>query len=163
MNVEYINPFVEATSNVFKTMLGLEPVVHKPYLRNREDPNQNPKFEICALIGISGKERASVVVGCQLEVARKIVGKFVGLSEVENFPLEDVSDGIGEVVNLIAGGAKAGLSLRIDSVLSISVPNVVVGDDIQIVKMSQYPSLIIPFSGEIGDFAVEVSFHSQKP
>jgi chemotaxis protein CheX len=80
----------------------------------------------------------------------ELVKAFAG----SEFPLEspDFADAIGELANMIAGGAKKDLG----AAASITCPNVIIGKGHHIARLSGVPCLVIPCSTPVGDFAVEV-------
>ena len=66
----------------------------------------------------------------------------------------EVLDGVGEMVNIIAGNAKKDLS---EFRIMISLPGVITGNDYQIKWPSGVPVISIPFESDLGDFSVNVS------
>ena len=97
----YITAFVEATQNVFQTMVRKElkfgkPITGKlPHLSN----------EVSGIIGMTGDVEGTVVLSLPGASAENIVEAFVG-ARMESSS-EDFADAIGELVNMISGGAKA--------------------------------------------------------
>ena len=88
-------------------------------------------------------------------VACKLASAFAGEEMDEGHA--DFADAIGELANMVAGGAKAQFS---GLEVSISLPSVVVGDP-HVVNVTGVPSsaprLIIPCDTEMGQFHVEVA------
>jgi len=83
---------------------------------------------------------------------KKMLGDISSVSE------DDVIDGVGEIVNIIAGNAKAYLT-KYD--LSISLPNVIIGDNHTLAGQSGSPTIVVPFiSGEL-NFIMEVSLKTK--
>ena len=68
MKVEYINPFIAATVNVFDTMVGTELHRGTPSLKN----DFQPSHEVSAVIGLSGKAKGTVVLSLDREVAIQV-------------------------------------------------------------------------------------------
>src|SRR5262245_52662195 len=99
MNVELINPFVAATSDVFKTMLSCTLTRGKVGLKQEHAR----MYEVSGLIGLSGKCRGMVVVSLSRDTALAVTEKMLG-ARPEGLNAE-VADAIGEVTNMIAGGA----------------------------------------------------------
>lgn len=153
MEVKYINPFVEATNNVFKDFFNVQPRVQKPYLLDRGEKHS---WEVSALIGIAGAARGSVVLSFSQGLANILTSRLVGkkITQVD----EDVIDTIGEVVNIIAGNAKQGLE---EYRLMISLPSVVRGKNHNIAwPGKQIPIIAIPFTTEHGTFALSVGLEN---
>ncbi|MFC1855950.1 chemotaxis protein CheX, partial [Thermodesulfobacteriota bacterium] len=65
-------------------------------------------------------------------------------------------DAIGELTNIIAGGAKKIFSEQ-GSHFKISIPNVVHGKDHIINRPQDVPCIAVTFSSDVGPFAVEIS------
>ena len=71
---------------------------------------------------------------------------------------DELTDGVGELANIVAGNAKQGLQKY---KLSISLPNVVVGKNHMLRSPSGLPSIVVPFVSSIGSFAMEVSLKTE--
>ncbi len=147
MDVRYINPFVKSICNTFETMCHTKISVGKPQLKL----NDGPITDVSGVIGISGDAAGCVVLHFDFDVASKVATQFAGVEITQDHP--DFSDAIGELANMVAGGAKAqfeGLSV------SISLPNVIVGKNHNVAGPKTTPRLMIPCSTAMGDFHVEV-------
>ncbi len=150
MQVTYINPFLESVCSVFKTMLNTE--------AKRGDvgmvKNACGPREMTALIGLSGNVRGTVALAMPLNTALALVNRMLGTSS--HVIDETVSDGVAELVNMIAGGAKTQFSGE-GTPIDLSLPTVVRGEGYDV----QYPSgakwLEIPFSSELGSFSLRVT------
>ncbi|GAB4375062.1 MAG: chemotaxis protein CheX [Spirochaetales bacterium] len=153
MKAKYVNPFLAASINLFKEYLGIQVESGKPYLRT--DP-QNLE-EVSAIIGLAGETTGAVVLSFSRETAIKIVSKF---AHTEYHALTNsVLDGVGELINIIAGNAKQGLEdFRID----ISLPGVITGNQYRIHWPENIPVITIPFKSELGDFTVNVSLKEME-
>ena len=116
---KYIKPFIKATIDCFSTMVNVVPVPKEVMLQL--PPITQTDF--CAIIGLSGDAQGLVSLAFEKDVALKVVSKFVG-EEIDE-PNSDVSDAIGELINIIAGAAKAEIS---GVKLMISLPSIMHGD-----------------------------------
>lgn len=160
MNVEIINPFVDATKNAFGAMLSMEVAPGKPWLRTKENPTGNDA-DVFAVIGMSGNVKGNVTLGFSNDAARKMVARFVGDSDGgTSLAIEEVGDGVGELVNLITGGAKATLATRLKSELSISVPTVFSGEALK-TRPERFPVLVVPFETDLGAFYMEIAIEAK--
>jgi len=149
MDASYITPFVKSIQNVFSTMLQLPVTVSEPSIKG----GNAPSHDVSGIIGMSGDVTGTVVLSFQLDAARAVVALFCG----ERLEPEDAdfADAVGELVNMVSGGAKA-LFTDTKSV-SISCPSVVVGKGHEVALPSDIPCLIIPCSTDCGDFVIEVA------
>lgn len=149
MDASYITPFIESTKSVFGTMLNLPVKCGRP-LPESAIPSANA--DVSGIISLSGDVVGAVVLSFQMDAAAAIVGRFVGM-EVDPAS-EDFGDAVGELVNMVSGGAKAKFEGKN---VNISCPQVVVGTGHKVQQMSDAVCIRIPCSSELGEFAVEVS------
>jgi chemotaxis protein CheX len=147
INPKLIAPFVNSVRSVFQTMVKVETTVQMPRLK--ADPC--PSYDVSGIIGFSGDVIGNVVVSLQMAAAKSLVAAFAGMPIEPGTP--DFSDAIGELANMIAGGAKKHLGLA----ASITVPSVIIGRGHQIARLSDVPCIVIPCVTPAGDFAVEVN------
>jgi chemotaxis protein CheX len=148
LNVRYINPFLVASVNLFKEHLGVTLTHDPPYLN--EDPQGLP--EVSGIIGLAGQTVGAVVLSFGRETAIEMVSRLAGTRyKALN---SEVIDGVGELVNIIAGNAKKDL---LGYRLSISLPGVITGRQYRVSWPQGVPVVTIPFHSEIGDFWVSVS------
>lgn len=151
MDASYIKPFIDSTKAVFTTMLALEVTFGKPRL-----VDGTPPFDVSGIIGMSGDVVGSVVLSLPTQVAQKLVFKFTSM-EVE-VTSDDFADAIGEIVNMISGGAKAQFEGRS---VSISCPSVVIGSGHTVARPSNTPCVSIPCKTSLGDFSIDVSIRPE--
>lgn len=154
MDVRYINAFIESVCNTFETMCRLPVTVGKPERKG----NDGPITDVSSIIGFSGDAAGSVVLHFSFETAARIATNFAGIEITPQHP--DFADALGELANIVAGGAKSqfqGLNI------SVSLPNVVVGSNHNVAASKTSPRIIIPCSTEAGAFHVEVGMELTKP
>lgn len=149
LTVDYINPVIFATCTVFETMLDCTPIRTELILKEKMEP----RFEVSAVIGVTGKASGTIVLSLARCTALEVLNRMIGI-EAEEINTE-VCDAVGELTNMIAGTAKAQLE---QFELSISIPNIVSGNDHYIHYPSNMRPICIVFDSEIGPFAVEVGF-----
>ena len=148
MKAKYINPFLNASVNLFQDYLGLSLKPAKPYVRT--DPYD--LHEVSAIIGLAGETAGAVVLSFSRDTAISIISKLS--DKVYPALTNEVLDGVGELVNIIAGNAKKDL---VDFRIVISLPGVIVGDSYKIKWPDKIPVITIPFESEAGAFSVNVS------
>lgn len=150
MKAEHINPFITATSEVFKTMLSIEPVRGQLYVKSSE----KLPYDISGIIGLAGEATGFVIISMTETLALKVVEKFIG--EKKTAVDEDVMDAVGEILNMIAGGAKQIFS-RTGTRFKISIPNVVAGKDHIVGKQKNVQCLGMTFKVDTEVFVIEVA------
>ena len=68
--------------------------------------------------------------------------------------IQDTSDAVGEITNMVSGQARAGLS-EMGIVLQGSTPSIILGDGHVISHVSSSPIIAIPFDTQAGNFTLE--------
>lgn len=147
MNAQQIRCFLESTENLFTTMLSSKVEFGRPEMQPRDAKHH----DVSGIIGLSGDIVGSVVVGFPMQTALAAVEAFIGMRievEDENFP-----DAIGELANMIAGGAKAKMD---GDDISISCPSVVIGADYTVQRPKQTNCVRIPCRSTFGEFDLKV-------
>ena len=150
LNVDYINPFIEAVSNTFSTMAGLTIVRDRIFLKGEGEEG----YGVSGIIGLGGEVSGSVVLNFPEAVAIAAVSKFVG----EEFTTitSAVVDGVGELTNIVAGDAKNRLVQK-GYKFDIGLPKIVTGRNYITAQQKGIPCIVIAFTSEIGRFSIEVS------
>lgn len=156
MRAEFINPFIESVYDLFKTMLGCEARRGEVSLAR----SVSSGHEVIALIGLSGIVRGTVALAFPARTALHMVNRLLG---VETIGVNDeVLDAVAELVNIVAGGAKAKLNGETGTPISLSLPTVVQGKDYSVEYPSYAKWLDVPFTSELGPFTLRVIFESDK-
>jgi len=100
INAEYVNPFLEAASAVFKSIVGVD--LKRGKLSIKESPE--PSHEVAILIGITGSINGEVVYSMGYNMVYKIANSLApGLTEAQI--KVEYKDIIGELANMITGNA----------------------------------------------------------
>jgi chemotaxis protein CheX len=154
MDVSYVNPFVVSTIETFKKMLNVE---CKPGKLSLKD-NSHHSYDLTGVIGLSGEAQGSICLSFPQEVAFKAVAALLGI-QVTTMS-DDVTDGIGELVNIVAGNAKQYLT---NYKLSISLPKVIVGQNHSVASMRDVPTIVVPIVSAMGEFAMEIALKTPDP
>ncbi len=149
MDPSYIIPFITSVQNVFSTMLNTPVETGDPTLKS----DAAPSCDISGIIGMSGDVQGSVVLSFPQATAQRVVALFAG-SEMDPAS-SDFTDAVGELVNMVCGGAKAmfGGTKKV----SISCPNVVMGPNHKIARLKDVPTIMIPCATDCGNFVIEVA------
>ena len=149
MKTDFINPFVISAVDVFATMLDTELRRGKIRLRGPNEVHEG----LFGVIGLSGKAAGTVAIGFGNAVAVNACERFLG----ERFDdvNEDVVDCVGELVNMIAGSAKAKLE---EFELAISLPTIVRGEKQRIDFPPGVPPICVPFHSVIGELLLQIGF-----
>lgn len=152
MNVEFINPFLSAMLNVMTTMAQVELTPEKPKLKKDEIA----MGDVSGLIGMVSKQAKgslSITFEGSLAIAtmKNMVGE--GPDEVN----DEIIDLVGEITNMVTGGAKRILGEK-GFDFDMATPMVVSGKDHTISHKAKGPIVIIPLNSPHGKAYIEFSF-----
>lgn len=145
--VDWINPFILHTHEVFEAMLGW--TLHRESLAWRS--SHVPTHDISGVMQLSGKTSGTVVLSLRRNVAIQIASVLLDkqIGEINS----EVADAVGELTNIISGRAAADLaSLQ----TRVGLPNVVIGRTKTIYYPPRVTPLCVGFRCESGELTLEV-------
>ncbi len=150
MNVEYINPFLTSTTNVISTMAFVKIEAETPFINRNNQTTGN----VTGVIGLAGSNvLGSVIISFTEPAILEIVSNMLGetFKEITN----DVEDAVGEITNMIVGGAKRILAEK-GFKFNLAIPTIIKGTNITMNLKTRGPRVVIPFKLESGEtFTVE--------
>lgn len=150
MNVNFINPFIVSFENAIEMMLGVATERDAPYLKG----DVLTDGDVTGVIGfaeknVTGSVSLSFPEASALYVYHKLTGE--NIFQVTR----DVQDSIGELTNIVAGGAKTALAS--DGItFHIGIPSVIVGKH-KISHSGNTPVVAVPFRVENRKLIMEIS------
>jgi len=151
MDVKFINPFINAVVKAIETMLGDSAERMAPSVKK----DNIPQGDISGIIGFASNNiYGSVALSFPTATAVLVFNKMMGesLTAIN----DDVRDIVGELANIVAGGAKkefAEMGLSFD----ISIPTVVMGNNHTITHKGGTPVVTVPFKLSGNSFVLEIS------
>lgn len=153
MDAKFVNAFLTGTISTFKIQCSYEltPVKSRILQPSEQIPN-----DLCGVIGLTSNVFRGAITLCFPEpLFLAVMGSMFGetFTEVTN----ELSDGAGELLNIIFGQAK---TLLTDQGLSIekAIPTVVRGKDIKVSSLTgNRPTIVVPFEAKDGKLHVLVS------
>lgn len=146
MKAEYINPFLNATKNLFKTTFGFEPAIEKPFLM---ESLASTRWEISAELVLSGAVNAALAIRMTKFLSSKLLEKSGILVNDEFERQEMVYEMVKEMTNIIAGNAAEFLSQQN---IRLSVPFITHGTDQPLPWPKNAVTIGIPFNTPYGPF-----------
>lgn len=148
MNVDYINPILNALKDVFDDMLNLPITYDKPKLKKKG----NPTYDISGVVGISGMFVGSVVISFPNQVALKIASNLLEseLTRVDT----DTIDAISEIANMVTGKADSEMTFE---GINYSLPTVAIGRH-KIAYHRDTNIISIPCNTIPGQFEVDIAY-----
>ena len=153
MKFEYIVPFVEATKNVLSTMGQVTVESEAPFTK----ADRTTSGDISGIIGMSGENiNGNMIVSFDepsiLTIASNmLMAKFTELDD-------EITDLVGELTNMICGGAKNALH-DLGVQIAMAIPMMVKGRGIEMSQLTQAPTMVIPFRAGGGRLTVEANLH----
>ncbi len=151
-DVNFINPFLNATQKVFKVQCFTETKPSKPYLKKSTDPML--LGDISGIISISSETfNGTLAVSLSEPIFASVATKMLG-EKIEAIK-EDNVDLIGELANMILGQAKIELS-SLGYSIQMALPSCVWGKDHKIKHFGGGICVVIPFETEFGTFYSEI-------
>lgn len=154
MDPAFITPFIASIQNVFSTMLQLQVTIKDPYIKS----NPSPNFDVSGVIGLTGDVTGMTVLSMPKPAAERIIALFTGTNlSVDN---ADFADAVGELINMISGGAKAKFPTK---KTSISCPTVIVGNSHTVAYPKDTPCIAIPCVTDCGELSLEICIKPTVP
>lgn len=152
LDVNFINPFLESTLNALKVQVNVVARPGKPYKKDGTDKFGGDISGVISLV--SDAFSGSVIISFPSSTFLKLMSHMLG----ENFTeiTKEISDGAGEITNIIFGQAKVALNQK-GYGIKTAIPTVVTGKDHSVQSLSKGPRLVIPFDTDFGGFVIEIS------
>ena len=152
MKAEFINPFLQATKNVIETMAQTPVTAQKPKLKD----TKTSYGEVTGIIGMTSEGiTGSMIVSFSEKCILKIVANMLMEEQKPKIDAE-VVDAVGELTNMICGGAKASLA-KLNHQFALATPTMVMGKGVEISYYSEAPTIVIPFDTADGSFVIEAN------
>lgn len=152
MNVEFINPFLSSLLNVLSTMAQTDLTPGKPRIKKDEIA----RGDVSGLIGMVGPQtKGSFSISFEEKLALEIMNRMLG--EKPSHINEEVTDMIGEITNMVTGGAKNILGEK-GYEFQMATPVVVSGKGHTITHKCDGAKILIPFTSGFGEAHIEVTF-----
>ena len=126
MNVEYINPFIEASQSVLKQIAKIDARLGEVYIKTSPYTGDN----ILIFVGLTGKIRGQAIFAMSKKVALIIASNMMGGAELTE--LDEISkSALSELTNMILGNTATILYNR-GIGIEITPPSFLMGDNMQI-------------------------------
>ena len=155
MKAVHINPFLNATVNLFENLTGQKPDVGIKSLV----PNLiSHRWDVSGVIGVTGASEGVIAVRLPLSLVEKILVLSGIECSDEDECMTMTTSMVGEIANIIAGNA---LNDIVQYNLDITVPIVVQGKNHTISWPAKNPVIAIPFRTSYGPFEVNVSLKDE--
>jgi chemotaxis protein CheX len=134
-----INPYISATVDLLSTMAGLHAEKKEVFLKR----NYRLFGDISGIMSLTGAVEGQVVVCFEEKLAREIVARIMS-AKPEGLTKDELREGIGEVVNIVAGNAKAVLAST-EYAHQIGLPTVAIGQGHEVSHPGNSPCIVVIF------------------
>ncbi len=152
MKAEFINPFLSTLLEVMQTMAHVELTPQKP----RITTDRKSQGDVSGVIGMVGPQtRGSFSISFEKALALEIYAGMLG-ERAEDIN-DQVNDMVGEITNMVTGGAKRLLSQK-GFEFEMATPTVVSGDAHEISHIVKGPRLAMGFDSAFGQAVIEICF-----
>lgn len=123
MNVNYVNPLIQSTINIFKLYLSKDIIINKNKIYG--NINNCTLSDISCMIQISGNLNGFFLLGISNTLTIDLTSNFLE-EKIVNINANTI-DAIGEIFNIIIGGTKHIFSDTSHLTFKISPPQVILG------------------------------------
>jgi chemotaxis protein CheX len=154
MNVKFLNPFVEAATDVLSADLKVN--ITRGNLTLQKSALTTD--EITVLIHLIGQVQGVVLYGMRISTGLAMVSRILEqeFTEFDNL----AQSGIAELGNVISGRATVKLS-QAGYESTISTPTLVIGKGVQISTLD-FSRIIVPLSTDLGDMVVHLAVRENQ-
>lgn len=151
--ITLIPAFVQSAKEVFETM------VFMPLAAGKESPKAKgwPSGYISGTISLTNEDfsgNASLILS--LPLATRVFRSMMGMDDSAPVNSQEINDVVGELTNMVAGGAKSKLQEQ-NVHFKIGLPTVVVGENHHIEPPKNVETLVVPLAIPEGEFFLELS------
>jgi len=138
---QYIQPFIKVCENVFREFCHTDIKAGRVFFVSKDEYVSH--WDISGIIGLSGEVTGAVAISLNDTTAFQVTKILTG-KEYKSID-SDVTDAVGEIINIIAGNVKKNFEEELR--IKISLPSIVKGSAHSIVWPSEKTRIIcIPFS-----------------
>ncbi|MBN22976.1 MAG: hypothetical protein CL678_16950 [Bdellovibrionaceae bacterium] len=151
----FFKPIVDATRKTLSIQCSVESQPGKPFMKS--DPTRITKgVEIAGVIGLTSESYNGSIALCMTRpVFYSVMNGMLGEECEES--IEELSDGIAELLNIIFGDAKAVLNEE-GHAIQMAIPVVLVGQNLQTAAgESANSTVVLPFNTDAGEFFIEIA------
>jgi chemotaxis protein CheX len=134
-----VNPYISAAVDLLSTMAGLHAEKKDVFLKR----NYRLFGDISGIMSLTGAVEGQVVVCFEETLARDVVGRIMS-ARPQDLTKDELRDGVGEVINIIAGNAKAALATT-EYAHQIGLPAVATGQGHEVSHPGNAPCIVVVF------------------
>lgn len=162
--LEFSKPFIDATKNIFETMVFSKLDPQKPNFKQ----DSVSRGDVTAFIGITGsvsrngtkKEfKGMLAISWPYETYFKVASAM--LSETYTSYCNEISDLGSEICNMIMGNAKRELA-NLGYTSNMAIPSMIEGKNHTIKYPPETTIIVVPVNSAHGQFFIEICYNEEK-
>lgn len=156
LDANFINPFIEATKNIFSVQVGLVITPEKPFVLKSDNRPELVGEVLAGTLSIIGEHfKGNFCITIDSNSFFAIYQQM--FKETLTSLNDDAKDALAELVNMIYGQAKTVLNDKNGYGIHPALPTVLAGNALRVFHSSTGPSICLPFKFEGGSFNIEIS------
>jgi chemotaxis protein CheX len=150
--LEFLNTTLEAVTYTLQVSTNTKATAGKTFLRGQAEV---PGADIAATVGlISAPFTGALILAFPTATYLGIMSRLLGQEYKEMTP--DIRDGAAELLNIILGQVKISLNEK-GFAIKQAIPTVVLGEKLNVLPSSSRPSVIVPYTSDVGSFYIELT------
>ena len=152
LTIELIAPFLESTKEVFWTMVSMEIRRKEVFIKQ----GYEMYGDVSGIVGLSGSTTGMCALSMPATLAESAVRAMTMTPNDEVLVESEIRDGVGELVNMIASGAKTKLSNTMYT-FNMTLPTIISGGKHEVFHRSRTSCIVIVFENiNQNTFALDV-------
>lgn len=156
INADFLNPFIDATINTMRIQAALD-VKCQPVILKADFHQTVDILGVVSLV--SRVYEGSVSLCFPKDTFIAVCNKLFGENHTEIS--SEIEDAAGELLNMIFGAAKAHLNAKYNYQIPRALPAIISGQRLKLTQ-SFGPTIVIPFTSDLGSFHLEIEVISNK-
>jgi chemotaxis protein CheX len=152
LKLELITPFIDATKEAFTTMLSMPIRRKEVFIKQGYDMYG----DVSGIMGLSGTTTGTCALSMPADLAERAIRAMLMTPDDEMLAESEIRDGVGELINMIAGGAKTKLSGTMYK-FNMTLPTIISGGKHEVYHRSGTYCVVIVFeNAERESFALDI-------
>lgn len=156
--VQILNGFIRSVLSSMETMVFTQAKRVDIYLKDTKKPMEG---DISGIISLFGDLNGTCAISFPRALAVKLISKMLMDDTLDDIN-DDVKDGIGEIVNLTAGGAKSDINSILGTDTKITTPTIITGINHSVEHQDKIPCIGCVFEAEGMKFFMEIAVYTDK-
>lgn len=152
LKIELIAPFIDATKETLATMVSMRVRRKEVFIKQGYDMYG----DVSGIIGLSGATTGTCALSMPAALAERAIRAMLMTPDDEVLAEAEIRDGVGELINMIAGGAKTKLSSTMYK-FNMTLPTIISGGKHEVFHRGGTYCVVIVFeNAERESFALDV-------